>query len=60
MLYFKQGELLNVEDLFENDELVLTRAIYQRNADKCAMISVGFKDTDGDIVRMIDVDIKAL
>lgn len=60
MLYFKQVELLNVEDLFENDELVLTKAIYQKNSFKTVLISVGFKDTDGDIIRMVDVDIKAL
>ncbi|MDE5985405.1 MAG: hypothetical protein K2H13_09145 [Eubacterium sp.] len=60
MLYFKQGELLGVEDIFENDEFVLMKATYQRNSFKIAELSVGLKDDNGDIIRIIDVDTKVL
>ncbi|MDE6469798.1 MAG: hypothetical protein K2L19_02100 [Eubacterium sp.] len=60
MLYYKQGELLGVEDIFENDEFVLMKATYQRNSFRIAELSVGLKDYTGDIVRIVDVDTKIL
>lgn len=60
MFYFKQGELLGIEDVFENDELVLMKATYQKNSFKIVEISVGLKDADGDIVRIVDVDKKLI
>lgn len=49
-------ELISVEDIFENDELVLMKAIYKKNSFRISILSVGFKDESGDIIRIKDVE----
>lgn len=53
-------ELISVEDLFENDELVLMKAIYKKGVFKISVLSLGFKDEIGDIVRVKDIEEKYL
>lgn len=61
IMYFEEKkELISVEDIFENDELVLMKAIYKKNSLHIKVLSVGFKDESGDIVRIVDVDKKKL
>lgn len=49
-------ELISIEDIFENDELVLMKAVYKKGVFKISVLSVGFKDETGDIVRIVDVE----
>ncbi|MDE6470012.1 MAG: hypothetical protein K2L19_03200 [Eubacterium sp.] len=49
-------ELISIEDIFENDEFVLMKAIYKKNAFRISVLSVGLKDGLGDIVRIVDVE----
>lgn len=60
MLDFENEELISVEDIFENEEFVLMKAIYKSDCDKISRTSVGIKDKNGDIVKIIDVDEKYL
>ena len=53
-------ELIDVEDIFENDELVLMKATFVRNSETVIDTSVGIKDDEGDIVRIITVNKKVL
>lgn len=53
-------ELIEVEDIFENDELVLMKATFKPSYDKIVRTSVGIKDETGDIVKIITVDEKFL
>lgn len=41
----------NVHDIFENDELVLMKALYSHSSE----LSVGLKDGAGDIVRIVTI-----
>lgn len=45
------SELTEVTDLFENDELVLMQA----EGDGIAELSLGLKDSSGDIYRIIKI-----
>lgn len=49
-------ELISIEDIFENDELVLMKAVYKKGVFKISVLSVGFKDESGDIIRIVDVE----
>lgn len=52
------GEFLDVDDIFENDEYVLTKATYKLKYFNMEVTSVGIKDENGDIVKLIEVDRK--
>ncbi|MDE6471249.1 MAG: hypothetical protein K2L19_09570 [Eubacterium sp.] len=55
-MYFGESrELVSIEDIFENDELVVMKAIYIKNSFHISVLSVGFKDSSGDIIRIKDV-----
>ena len=56
MLFEENKELISVEDIFENDELVLMKAVYKKNSFEVSVLSVGFKVGSGDIVRVVDVE----
>ncbi|MDE6767662.1 MAG: hypothetical protein K2J35_05665 [Eubacterium sp.] len=49
-------ELVSIEDIFENDEFVVMKAIYKKNSFHISVLSVGFKDASGDIVCIKDVE----
>ncbi len=60
MTDFENEELMDVEDIFENDELVIMKATFIRNSVTVIDTAVGIKDSLGDIVRIITVDKKFL
>lgn len=49
-------ELIQIEDVLENDEYVLIKAIYAAENQSFTEISVGIKDLNGDIVKIVCVD----
>lgn len=49
-------ELIQIEDVLENDEYVLIKAIYIAENQSYTEISVGIKDLNGDIVKIVCVD----
>lgn len=49
-------ELIQIEDVLENDEYVLIKAIYIAENQSFTEISVGIKDLNGDIVKIVCVD----
>ncbi len=49
-------ELIQIEDVLENDEYVLIKAIYAAENQSFTEISVGIKDSNGDIVKIVCVD----
>ncbi len=49
-------ELIQIEDVLENDEYVLIKAIYIAENQSFTEISVGIKDSNGDIVKIVCVD----
>lgn len=49
-------ELIQIEDVLENDEYVLIKAIYIAENQSFTEISVGIKDQSGDIVKIVNVD----
>lgn len=49
-------ELIQIEDVLENDEYVLIKAIYVAENQSFTEISVGIKDLNGDIVKIVCVD----
>lgn len=49
-------ELIQIEDVLENDEYVLIKAIYVAENQSFTEISVGIKDSNGDIVKIVCVD----
>lgn len=48
-------ELIDTEDLFEIDELVLMKATYKLKSFNIEKFAVGIKDEDGDIVNIIEL-----
>lgn len=58
MQSIKSENLVSVTDLFEDEELVLMRAVFSGESCNIVEISVGFKDERGDIIRIVDVDRK--
>ena len=57
----ENAELMNVEELFENDDVILLKSTFRFYGDIDVLnIDVGVKDKSGDIVRMITVDSKRL
>ena len=53
-------ELMDVEDIFENDELVIMKATFIRNSVTVIETAAGIKDSSGDIVKIVTVDRKFL
>lgn len=51
----KNAELLNVNDIFENNELVLMKATFGNDYFNFVRTDVGLKNDDGDIVDIITV-----
>lgn len=51
-------KLVEVKDVFENDELVVTKAMYDEDGFKVLNTDIGIKDQSGDIVRIVTVDSK--
>lgn len=49
-------ELVDIKDVFENDEIVLMKARYNPGYEMVERTSVGVKDEKGDIVKIIDID----
>lgn len=49
-------ELIQIDDVLENDEYVLIKAIYIAENQSYTEISVGIKDPNGDIVKIVCVD----
>lgn len=49
-------ELIQIEDVLENNEYVLIKAIYIAENQSFTEISVGIKDLNGDIVKIVCVD----
>lgn len=49
------AELENIEDLFENEEMVVTKATYTTGYARIVNLDVGVKDSEGDITEVITV-----
>ena len=56
MFCAQNDELICIEDLFENDEYVLMKAIFITNNKSITKTSVGIKEKNGDIVKIVCVD----
>lgn len=50
------NELICIEDLFENDEYVLMKGIFMIDNRNITKTSVGIKEKNGDIGKIICVD----
>ena len=57
---FNDEELIETEEIFENNEYVLMKATFIRNSITVVETSVGIKDSTGDIIRIVTVDVKAI
>lgn len=53
-------ELIDTEIFFENENVVLIKAIYKLKYFNLEVTSVGVKDTKGDIERIIDLTQRAV
>lgn len=56
MFSTRSNELIHIEDIFENDEYVLIKAIYIVENQHFTETSVGIKNKSGDIVKIVCVD----
>ena len=45
-------ELINVEDLYENSELLIMDTTFYQNEKIIENIEIGFKNTNGDVTRI--------
>ena len=57
---FNSEELIETEEIFANDEYVLIKATFIRNSITVVETAVGIKDKEGDIIKIITVDINTL
>lgn len=48
-------ELIDIEDVFENDEVVLMKSIYKAEHFSVEQLSAGVKDKNGDIVKIVNI-----
>lgn len=46
------SELINVEDLYENDKIIIMDSIFFNNNKLIENIEIGFKDKSGDIASI--------
>lgn len=53
-------ELIDIEDVFENDEVLLMKSTYKAKHFTVEQLSVGVKDKTGDIVRIVDISEKII
>ncbi len=54
-------ELKSVDDVFENDEYVLMKSVFiAQSGETFTKTSIGIKDRDGDIEKIIDIDLSCL
>lgn len=60
MKFGESKEFVSIEDIFENDDYVLMKAVYKKNSFRISVLSLGIKDNSGDVVRIVDVDEKYL
>ena len=56
----KDIEPLNVEELYENDEIILTKSLFENDGIRIINIDVGIKNKAGDIIRFVTVDAKII
>lgn len=53
-------KLIDVEDIFENDDVVLMKSTYKAAHFMVEQLSVGIKDSNGDISKIVDVSEKII
>lgn len=53
---FEKKQLLDTEDIFENDEFVIIKAYFISGDNSETELSIGFKNTDGDIIKIVTID----
>lgn len=57
IMYFEGSkELISIEDILENDDYVLMKSTYKKNSFNISLLSLGFKDDSGDIVKIVDIE----
>ena len=56
MFSTSSNELIHIEDIFEDNEYVLIKAIYIAENQSFTETSVGIKNQNGDIVNIVCVD----
>lgn len=56
MFSTRNNELIHIEDIFENNEYVLIKAIYIAENQSFTETSVGVKNRNGDIAKIVCVD----
>lgn len=56
MFSTRSDELIHIEDIFENNEYVLIKAIYIAENQSFTETSVGIKNRSGDIAKIVCVD----
>lgn len=50
-------EIIDVEDLFENDDIVVIKSRFKLLTSEFEKIDIGIKDENNDIVEMINVKV---
>ncbi|MCD7797530.1 MAG: hypothetical protein LUG95_08050 [Clostridiales bacterium] len=61
MYYFgKEYELVSIEDVYENDEIVITKPFFSDGINNILCVDVGIKNKDGDIVDIKAIDYKMI
>lgn len=53
-------ELIDIEDVFENDEVLLMKSTYKAKHFSVELLSVGVKNENGDIVKIVDISEKII
>ncbi|MCI9145603.1 MAG: hypothetical protein HFJ97_04465 [Eubacterium sp.] len=56
MFSTRSNELIHIEDIFEDNEYVLIKAIYIAENQSFTETSVGIKNQNGDIVNIVCID----
>ena len=53
-------ELIDTEDIFENDEVVLMKSTFKSKLFNTQKLAVGVKNENGDIVKIVEINEKIL
>ena len=53
-------ELIDTEDIFENDDVVLMKSTFKSKLFSTQKLAVGIKNENGDIVKIVEVSEKIL
>lgn len=53
-------ELIDTEDIFENNEVVLIKSIFKSKLFNTQKLAVGVKNKNGDIVKIVEISEKIL